>query len=151
MLILSSIEMTWVKTFIYLFILMRYVRSCHQEHIECQWANIIVSCLRLIEDRVPVDFVYRYPNIKWTAMIWLNTLRPRQNGRHFAEDILKCNFLNENVWIPIKISLKFVPKGSINYIPALVQIMTWRRTGDKPLSEPMMVSLLAHVCVTRPQ
>ena len=39
----------------------------------------------------------------------LNTLRPRQNGRHFADDILKCIFLNENVWIPIEISLKFVP------------------------------------------
>ena len=42
-----------------------------------------------------------------------NTLRPRQNGRHFADDLFKCIFLNENVWIPIEISLKFVPKGSI--------------------------------------
>ena len=70
-----------------------------------------------------------------------NTLRPRQNGRHFADDIFKCIFLNENVWISIKISLKFVPKGPINNIPALVQIMAWRRTGDKPLSEPMMTQL----------
>ena len=81
----------------------------------------------------------------------LNTLRPRQNGRHFADDIFKCIFLNENVWIPIKISLKFVPQGPINNIPALVQIMAWRRSGDKPLSEPMMVGLLTHICVTRPQ
>ena len=51
----------------------------------------------------------------------------------------------------IKISLKFVPKGPINNIPALVQIMAWRRPGDKPLSEPMMVSLLTHICTTRPQ
>ena len=36
-------------------------------------------------------------------------------------------------------------------IPALVQIMAWRRPGDKPLSEPMMGSLLAHICVARPQ
>ena len=72
-----------------------------------------------------------------------NTLRPRQNGRHFADDIFKCIFLNENVWIPIKISLKFVPKGQINKIPALVQIMAWRRPGDKPLSEPMVVNLLS--------
>ena len=50
----------------------------------------------------------------------LNTLRPRQNGRCFADDIFKCIFLNENVWIPIEISLKFVPKGPINYTPALV-------------------------------
>ena len=60
-------------------------------------------------------------------------------------------FFNENVWISIKISLKFVPNRPINNIPALVQIMAWRRSGDKPLSEPMMVCLLTHICVTRPQ
>ena len=81
----------------------------------------------------------------------INTLRPRQSGRHFADEIFKCIFLNENVWIPITISLKFVPKGPINNIPALVQIMAWRRPGDKPLSEPMMVVLPTHICVTRPQ
>ena len=69
----------------------------------------------------------------------------------FPDDIFKCIFLNENVSISIKISLKFAPEGRINNIPALVQIMAWRRPGDKPLSEPMMVSLLTHVCVTRPQ
>ena len=68
-----------------------------------------------------------------------------------ADDIFKCIFMNENVWIPIKISLKFVPKGPINNIPASVQIMAWHRPGDKPLSEPMMVSLTTHICVTRPQ
>ena len=53
--------------------------------------------------------------------------------------------------ISIKISLKFVPKGPINDNPSLVQIMAWCRSGDKPLSEPMMVSLLTHIWVTRPQ
>ena len=81
----------------------------------------------------------------------VNTLRPRQNGRHFADDIYKCISMNENVSIAIKISLKFLPKGRINNIPALVQIMAWRRQGDKPLSEPVVVSLLTHICVTRPQ
>ena len=80
-----------------------------------------------------------------------NTLMPRQNGRHFADDIFKCIFLNENLWIPLKISLTFIPKGPINNIPILVQVMAWRRPGDKPLSEPMVVNLLAHICVTRPQ
>ena len=55
-----------------------------------------------------------------------------------------CEFL-------LKISLTFVPKAPINNIPSLVQIMVWRRPGDKPLSEPMMVGLLTHICVTRPQ
>ena len=50
-----------------------------------------------------------------------NTLRPRRNEQHIADDIFKRIFLNENVWISIKISLKFVPKGLIiNNIPALV-------------------------------
>ena len=80
-----------------------------------------------------------------------NTLRPGQTGRHFADDVSKCIFLNENVWIPIKMSLKFVPKGPINNNPSLVQIMVWRRPGAKPLFEPMMGSLLTHICVTRPQ
>ena len=65
--------------------------------------------------------------------------------------IFNSIFLNENVWTLIKISLKFVPKGLINNIPALVQIMAWRHPGDKPLSEPMMVSLLTHICITRPK
>ena len=58
----------------------------------------------------------------------------RDKMAKFPDDIFKCIFLNENVWISIKISLKFVPKGPINNIPALVQIMAWRR----------------HICVTRP-
>ena len=83
--------------------------------------------------------------------IVFNTLRPRQNARHFPDDIFKCIFLNENVSIVIKFSVKFVAKGPINNIAALVQIMAWCRPGDKPLSEPMMVSLPTHICVTRPQ
>ena len=85
------------------------------------------------------------------VFVAINTLRPRRNEQHFADDIFKCIFFNEIVWILIKISLKFVPKGPINNIPALVQIMAWCRSGDKPLSEPMMVSLPTHICVTRPQ
>ena len=53
-----------------------------------------------------------------TKKTTLNTLRPRQNGRHFEDDIFKCIFLNENVWISIDIPLKFVPKGPIDHIPA---------------------------------
>ena len=60
-------------------------------------------------------------------------------------------WMNENVRISINISLKFVPKGLINNIPALVQIMAWCRPGDKPLSEPLMVGSPTHICVTRPQ
>ena len=84
-------------------------------------------------------------------MIWLNTLRPRQNGRHFPYDIFKCISFNKNASISLSISLKCVPKVRINNIPTLVQIMAWCRPGDKPLSEPVMVRLPTHTCVTWPQ
>ena len=45
--------------------------------------------------------------------------------------------------------MKFVLKGPINNIPALVQV--WRRSGDKPYPEQMMFNLLTHICITRPQ
>ena len=86
-----------------------------------------------------------------TFIACINSFRPRLHRCPFADDIFKCIFSNENEWILPRISLKFVPKVLINNIPALVQIMAWRRPGDKPLSEPMMVSLLTHICVTRPQ
>ena len=82
---------------------------------------------------------------------FLNTLEPIQNGRHFADDPFKCIFLNENVRISINFSLKFVPWGQINNIPALVQIMAWCPSGDKQLSVPMLASLPTHICVTWPQ
>ena len=73
--------------------------------------------------------------------------RLRQNGRKYC-DIFKCIFLNENVWILLKISLKFVPNGPINNITALVLILAWHQLGEKPLSEPMRVSLLTHIYVS---
>ena len=70
----------------------------------------------------------------------VNTLRPRQNGRRFADDTFKWIFLNENVRISIKISLKFVPKGPINNNPALVQIMAWhRQTTSRYLNQWWLV------------
>ena len=49
-----------------------------------------------------------------------NSLRPRQNGRHFPDNIFKCIFMNENIQTTIKISLKFVPRSPIDNNPALV-------------------------------
>ena len=79
-----------------------------------------------------------------------NTLGPRQNGPH-SPAIFKCIFFNENVSILIKMSLKFFPKSLIYNIPTLVQIMDCHLVSGKPLSEPMLVSLPTHICVTRPQ
>ena len=100
---------------------------------------------------VPAPYMRIPLHYQYITRKGINSLRPRQNGGHFADDIFKCIFLDENVWILIKFSLNFVSKGPINNIPVLVPIMAWRRPGDKPLSEPMMVSLPTRICVTRPQ
>ena len=52
-----------------------------------------------------------------------------------ADDNLKCIFLNENNRIPIRISQKYVAKSPIDNNPAMVQVMAWRRTDDKPLPD----------------
>ena len=70
-----------------------------------------------------------------------NTLRSRQNCRHFTDNIFKSIFLNKNVWISLKISLEFVPKVRINDIAALVEIMAWCRLGNKPSSEHEQLSM----------
>ena len=68
----------------------------------------------------------------------INTMRLRQNYRHFA-DIFKCIFFIENLWIWITISLKFVSNFWIDNKPELVEIMAWCQTDDKQLPEPVMV------------
>ena len=70
---------------------------------------------------------------------------PPFRRRHF-----QMHFLNENVWISIKILLKFVPEGPINNIPALFQTMTWCWSGDKSLSESMVFNLMMYICITCP-
>ena len=89
-----------------------------------------ISCRRNREN-TKMNYVYH---------IEAETRWPPFSRRHFEILI----FLNENLWISIEISLKFVPRVPINNMQALVQIMAWCRPGDKPLSEPMMVNLLTH-------
>ena len=75
---------------------------------------------------------------KQFIMCNINSSPPGQNGRHFADDIFRCIFVNEKFHILIKISEKFVHKGPNDNNPAFVQIMTGHRKGDKPLFEPML-------------
>ena len=61
-----------------------------------------------------------------------------------ADDNFKCIFLNENDGILMRISLKFVPKRPIDDKPAMVQVMAWRRIGDKPLPKPTPTQFTGH-------
>ena len=58
-----------------------------------------------------------------------------------ADNIFKCIFLYEYDRIQIQISLKVVPKSSIDNKPASIQVVAWRWPGNKPLPEPMMAQL----------
>ena len=105
--------------------------------------NVFITGGQLIASIL--DGAFSYDTEDGWRLVWgrkdqdeLNTLRPRQDGRHFPDNIFKCIFLNENLCILMEILLKFVPRGPINNIPALFQIMAWRRPGNKPLSGPVM-------------
>ena len=68
-----------------------------------------------------------------------------QNNRPFAwfaNNSLRCIFLNKNVWILNEISLRCVPKG-INFDnkSALVQVMAKCQIGNKPLPKPMLTKM----------
>ena len=76
-----------------------------------------------------------------TSSLVINTWEFEQNGQHFADVNFKCVFLNDNQYIFIQISLKFDPKGPGDNKPALSRVMAWYSTGDKPLSESMMITL----------
>ena len=72
------------------------------------------------------------------------------NDRHFPDDIFKHIFLSD-FFLILMISLLFVSQGPINNIPASVKKMAWCQSGDKSLSEPMVIIALTHICVTRPR
>ena len=76
-----------------------------------------------------------FTHIKWSLF----------HSRHFQTRVLELKYINCD-WD----FTEGCPKGPTNNILASVQIMAWRRPGDKPLSDPMMVSLLTHICVTLP-
>ena len=99
----------------------------------------------------------------WKLMLdappdFVRSLRPSLThywGRDIIAAIFQTTFSNTFSYMKMnefwqKNSLKFVPKGPINNTTALVQIKAWRRPGNKLFSEPIIVRLPTHICVTRP-
>ena len=108
-------------------------------------------CYCIIYLDIPWVILPRFLVVAQFGKYWLSHRSQDKMAAIFWTTFSNGFFLNQNVCILIKISLKCVPMGPINNIPALVQIMAWCRPSNKPLSEPKMVCLLTHICVTGPQ
>ena len=78
-----------------------------------------------------------------------NSSPPRQFGGKIADDIFKRIFFNENDWMSIKISLKFIPEGPIDNKSVLVQVMAWCRQATSHYLNQCWPSFLTHICGTR--
>ena len=76
-----------------------------------------------------------------------NTLKPRQNGRHFADDTFKHILLSENIWVSIKIPLKFVPKGPINNFYVIIAVFKTNALSHLP--NYRLPSFLKNICIMR--
>ena len=112
----------------------------------CIMKHQVVSPVTVVHYSSMFSSIFIFHNL--VINVSINTLRPRQNGRHFADDIFKCIFLNENVWIPIKISLSLFLRVQLTISQHWFRL--WLG-ADQPLSGPMMVRLPTHIFVTRPQ
>ena len=122
------------------------------------WSKLLACAAEHVTLAVTARIKIQTPYLQMSWRDW--TIWPGTRLSHWGRDKMAANFLmtfsnaffsNENIWIPIKISLKFVPKGPINNISALVQIMAWCRPGDTHYRNQLWHSLLTHICVTRPQ
>ena len=96
--------------------------------------DVIMIC------RIPSIKTNHKDSIKRSADFYSSSLD--KMTANFAEDIFKCILLNENDKIAIQISMKFVPMGTIDNMPAMVQTMAWRLLGNKPLPEPIMAQFI---------
>ena len=113
------------------FITLCYYCMLRLHHEVGDWFTVLVQRSVISEG----EFVHCAGNKQF------DTMKPEQHGRHFAADIFKCIFLNENFCILIEIWLRLVPEGLIDNKSALVQVMACRLFGDKPLPESMLTKV----------
>ena len=130
---------------------MIYIGTCHQITF-----NHFIGDIELTQCRIGLSqhFILYPRKFKHDNVVIHSVLT------HWSRDkmasIFQTTFLNAFTWtkkkyVSIKISLKFVSRDPTKNVPSLVQIMAWRRPGDKPFSEPMRPGWLTHISVTRPQ
>ena len=124
----------------------RGIYSDHADHQRCaQTGYVRIRDVNLQPKIVHGVTIWRYNS--YTSELSTHCGRNKMTAIH-TDDIFKRIFVNEKYCILIRISLKFVAKGQIYNIPALVQIMTWCRPGAKPSFEAMVAYLPTHIRIT---
>ena len=117
------------------------VISNRDNNCMCCWKTILIGRMHRqlwLPECLPLTSMCKLPTENIFANKRLTHLPLEKMAAFLADDIFNCIFLNWNDRIPIQMSLKYVPMSPIDNKPALVQVMAWCRTGDKPLPEPMM-------------
>ena len=114
---------------------------CHVVHISSWRCQIHILQSKLL------GMVATTISITWRGGIF-STLWTGQNGS-ISQMIFPYKFSWMKMYEFRYDFTEVFPKVEIHNIPALVQNMAWCWPGDKPLSGPIMVSLLTHICVTR--
>ena len=112
--------------------------------VSLSFPKSFLEIFKSLDDNRPARFSL-YPRDRF------NSLRLSRNGRHFPDDIFKCIFLNKMYRLWLRFHWSLFPRVQLIIFEHLVQTMAWRRPGDDPLFEAMVVGLLTHICVTRPQ
>ena len=116
----------WQDTLV-IFYFSHYYTCTYSTHTHYSSSNVTHFIYSSIDSKC-ISLLH-IPIVTNIAYFSFNKLRPRQNGQHFTDDILKCIFLKENIWILINILMNFVAVSRINNIPSLVQIMARRCRG----------------------
>ena len=88
---------------------------------EC-WQNVYWISYQILSQNILVRIV---GNI-------INTMKPEQNSMPFAEDILKCIFVNLYSYILIQISLRFASQCSTEKV-SIGGGKAWRQCGFNPM------------------
>ena len=127
------------------------LNGIHSTSVSC-YRPFSTSChfwCRILAIHQKLNYVNKVVRARWQCKQTryedrnLNTSRLIHNVRHFPDDIFRWNFVTENAW------LMFHWRMLVG-----IQLMIFQHPdmhGAKPLSEPMVVSLLTHICVTRAQ
>ena len=119
--------------------------NCHLYNFRCNQWCIYVTVMKFPFQwltTILAHLVYQWHVIYRVVELFNSSPRDKMAAILVVHDIFKCIFVNENDRIPIQISLKCVHRSPMHYKSALVPVMAWSRTGDKPLSEPMLTQFI---------